>query len=99
MYKVGVVMYKIIYIKADFEPWWKFDDWESYIVETYSFNNKEIFEEELEKLLSQFREKFEHEACREQKYFAFWSEEEKEYCESCDEEVQMYHGIIIEKLE
>lgn len=99
MYKVGVKMYKIIYMKADFEPWWKFEDWETHIVETFCFDDKKKFQEGLDALLEKFRKKYKYEEFRDQKYYAFWSEEEKEFCDSCDEEVQIYHGIIIEKVE
>lgn len=99
MYKAGVIMYKIIYMKADFEPWWKFDGWESKIVETYVYENEEQWKVGLVNLLNCFRKKYKNEICKENKYYTFWSEEEKEYCDSCDDDTQIYHGIIIEKME
>lgn len=99
MYKAGVKMYKIIYMKADYEPWWKFDDFESKIVEVFEFETEEQFQVGVEKLLKEFRMNYSNEENREGKYYAFWNEEEKEYCDSCDEENQIYHGIIVEKME
>lgn len=89
-------MYKIIYMKADFEPWWQFEGWESQIVSTNLYETKEEFEDALEKMLQEFRSKFEFEDRRKDKFIAFWNEEECEFCEGCDEDVQIYHGIIVE---
>lgn len=89
-------MYKIIYIKADYEPWWQFDGWEQHIVSTEAFNCKQQFNAAFIKLLTKFREKYENEVCKHERYFAFWSEEECEFCEACDEDAQIYHGIIIQ---
>ena len=33
-------MYKIIYMKADFEPWWQFEGWEEHIVSVYSYEEE-----------------------------------------------------------
>lgn len=90
------MMYKIIYMKADFEPWWQFEGWESQIVSTNLYETKEEFKDALEKMLQEFRSKFEFEDCRKDKFIAFWNEEECEFCEGCDEDVQIYHGIIVE---
>lgn len=91
-------MYRIIYMKADFEPWWQFEGWESNIVTKYEFQTEEEFQKGLDKILSQFRSQYEHEESKEGKYFAFWSDVEKHYCEACDDEAQIYHGIILEQV-
>ncbi|NKZ31609.1 DUF1033 family protein [Ureibacillus thermosphaericus] len=92
-------VYKIIYMKADFEPWWQFEGWESHIVSEEVFDTKEQFEVAIKETLNVFRKKFDHEESREGKYFAFWSEDEKTYCEACDDELQIFHGIIVQQLE
>lgn len=86
--------YEIIYMKADFEPWWQFDGWEDYIVERFTFETKEQFEKALEKKLSEMRKKYPCERLNKEIYYAFWDEEELEYCEGCDEDAQVYHGLI-----
>ena len=91
------IMYKIIYMKADFEPWWQFEGWESHVVSTYQYNDFEEYEQALNMLLTKFRSQFEHEEMRKERFIAFWNEEECEFCEGCDEDVQIYHGIILEK--
>lgn len=91
-------MYKLIYMKADYEPWWQFEGWESNIVSEKLFETEEELEEALEEMLTSFRKTFEHEESKEGKYFAFWSEDEKTYCEACDDELQIFHGIIVQKV-
>lgn len=84
-------------MKADFEPWWKFDGWESNIVTTHVYNTEEQFNIALNNMLDDFRNKYDHEESREGKYYAFWSKDECEYCEACEDDAQIFHGIIIEK--
>lgn len=92
-------MYEIIYMKADYEPWWQFEDWESTIVFVKQFNNIEECNIQLEELLKEFRKKYANEMKRDEMYYAFWSEKERTYCEACDEDSQIYHGIIVRKSE
>ncbi|HWL24057.1 MAG TPA: DUF1033 family protein [Ureibacillus sp.] len=89
--------YKLIYMKADYEPWWLFEGWEEYIVSTESFESEEALDAALLNKLIQYREKYPHEKNKEQKYYAFWTDEESEYCEACEEDTQIYHGIIVER--
>ncbi|MFY0519881.1 DUF1033 family protein [Lysinibacillus sp. UGB7] len=90
----GANMYTILYMKADYEPWWKFEGWEAFIQTQETFETKEQFEQALQEKLNSFRPVYEHEASKEGKYWAFWSEEESFYCEACDDDAQVYHGII-----
>ena len=87
-------MYTIIYMKADYEPWWKFDGWQSFIVTNETYEEKSQFDQALQEKLSVFRSTYENEESRENKYWAFWSEAESCYCEACDDDLQLYHGII-----
>ena len=91
-------MYKIIYMKADYEPWWKFEGWESNIVSIDQFETEEDLEKKLKEKLKAFRQKYEHEAIKEDQYYAFWTDEEREYCEACEDDIQIFHGIIVEKM-
>lgn len=88
-------MYKLIYMKADYEPWWKFDGWEDQIVSEESFLTKDECEEALQKKLRIFRERFPNERLKDEYYWAFWTEDECSFCESCDDELQIYHGLIM----
>lgn len=88
------ILYKIIYMKADYEPWWQFEGWEETIQETYFYETEEALESAFQQMLQQFRAQYEKEAKKQEAYFAFWTENECEYCEACDEDAQIYHGLI-----
>ena len=90
-------MIEIIYMKADYEPWWKFEGWEEHIVNTVKFDTEDEALTYLNKTLAEFRNKFPLEKTKENKYWAFWSVKEQCYCDSCDDDLQIYHGIIWEK--
>jgi hypothetical protein len=90
-----MAMYKIIYMKADFEPWWQFDGWEEHIVSVQQYENEKQFNLAFAHIIEDFRQKYDYEACKENRYFAFWSEDESEFCEACDEDAQIYHGLIV----
>ncbi len=88
-------MYTIIYMKADFEPWC----WEAFIQTHDTFEAKEQFELALQHKLAHFRSTYDNEAVKEGQYWAFWSEDESFFCEACDDDAQVYHGIIACKME
>lgn len=91
-------MYKVIYMKADYEPWWQFDGWEEFIVKESSFQNKEEAQSFLESTLHSFEVKYGHQDHRKERFWAFWSDEEVAFCEACDDDIQTYHGIIWQKV-
>ena len=69
-------MYTIIYMKADYEPWWKFEGWEAFIQSNETFETEEQFESALQTKLQHFRLTYDNEATKEEGYWAFWSEDE-----------------------
>lgn len=87
-------MIEIIYMKADYEPWYEFEGWEEHIVEQVSFKEENDALEYLNKKLEEFRRNFPFEKEKGDKYWAFWSVKEQCFCDSCDEDLQIYHGII-----
>lgn len=87
-------MVEIIYMKADFEPWWEFEGWEKHIIEKQIFDKEEKARDYLNELLVNFRKKFSNEKIKSDKYWAFWSVKEQCFCDSCDEDLQIYHGVI-----
>lgn len=90
-------MYEVIYMKADFEPWWLFEGWEEQIIQKESFSNYEEAEFYLKRILSEFRGIYTNEATKKGAFWAFWSEDEKEYCIPCDDILQIYHGVLLLK--
>jgi len=87
-------MNEIIYMKAGYEPWWMFSGWEEYIVEKQVFSSDKEASDYLELLLSKFRSMYPHEANQKGACWAFWTEDEQEFCEACDDDLQTYHGVI-----
>ena len=88
------MVYEIVYMKADYEPWWMFDDWEKMIQSRRSFSStKEAFEY-LHDLKQEFGAKYNYYEERKDCFFAFWSEHERFFCEGCDDDLQIFHGII-----
>lgn len=87
-------VYKVIYMKADYEPWWQFEGWEEYIVKEQSFDNKFEAERYLKQTLYTFSERYEHQEHRKDRFWAFWSDDEMDFCEACDDDIQTFHGII-----
>lgn len=85
----------MIYMKADYEPWWQFEGWEEFIVSEQLFETDEQLQATLQTTLQKFRANYENETCKNELFYAFWSEDECEFCEACDEETQIYHGIIV----
>ena len=90
-------LFEVIYMKAEFEPWWMFKGWEETIVSRHSFS--EAFEVKLylNNILAELRKIHENEAVKNDSFFAFWSSAEKLFCEACDDDLQIYHGVILMK--
>jgi hypothetical protein len=87
-------LFEIVYMKADFEPWWMFEDWEETIIFRKSFEEEAEAKKFLAGQLAELLEKTEQATQKNDCYFAFWSKNEKRFCESCDEDLQIFHGII-----
>ncbi len=87
-------MFEVIYMKADYEPWWLFEGWEKQIVEKHVFENETEAQLFLKAKLVELRDRFPKEKGKHNKYWAFWSEKEVCFCESCDDDLQIYHGLI-----
>lgn len=87
-------MNEIIYMKAGYEPWWMFSGWKDTIVEKKIFVNENEARNYLETLLGEFRAKYPNEKSQKGAFWAFWTEDEKEFCDACDDDLQTYHGLL-----
>ena len=90
-------MFEIVYMKAEFEPWWMFDGWEENVLSRRAFEEIQEAKECLEEILATLREKYSNESIKKDCFFAFWSDDEINLCEGCDEDLQLYHGVILMK--
>lgn len=87
-------MHEVIYMKAEFEPWWMFEEWEEKIVSSKIFVCKIEAQKYWDQLVEQLKGMYPQSEIRDEAFAAFWREGEIEYCESCDDDMQMYHGIL-----
>lgn len=91
----SLCLYEVIYMKADFEPWWMFDGWEETVISRQSFNDLNNAINYLDEQLMEFRKRFKNENMQKQYCYAFWTEEEKQFCEACDDDLQIFHGLFL----
>lgn len=87
-------MHEIVYTRADYEPWWMFDDWREHIVSRQEFASVDQAQHYWEKLKQDFSLRFSNHEKRDVAFDAYWNEEEMEYCEKCEEDLQIFHSII-----
>lgn len=87
-------MHEIVYIKSFYEPWWMLEGWEQDIVERKKFTSiieATRFRNEIaEKLKIDFPE---HKTKGEE-FDVYWLIGDTAYCPDCEEDLQVYHGII-----
>jgi hypothetical protein len=88
-------MFEVIYMKAEYEPWWMFNGWEETIISRHTFENLVEAKVCLSSTLAELRSAYTNECMKKDCFFAFWSEAEKSFCEACDEDLQIYHGVIL----
>jgi hypothetical protein len=88
-------VWRVLFTKGDAEPWWFFENWEQDIIKTQTFSMREeaiaYFNEEVsshQRAYPEFKQK-------KGSLAAFWDPEEKEYCDPCDDFVQVYYGILL----
>lgn len=82
-------------MKADFEPWWMFEEWETMVKSRRSFSTVNEAQEYFYKIKGELEKSHAHSAQKNDCFFAFWSDQEQFFCEGCDENLQLYHGIIL----
>jgi len=81
-------------MKADYEPWYLFEGWSSQIIDSWSFPSESEAHAFLLHKVEEFTNTYSF--SREKKgYFAFWDGKEVCYCEDCEENLQLYHGLFV----
>lgn len=88
------ILHEVVYMKTDYEPWWMFDDWQDEIVSRQEFSSAQQAHAYLTTLINDFDLRFSMKEKRAPAFFCYWNEEELEYCEKCEEELQVFHGLI-----
>lgn len=93
----AVHMYEVIYMKAEYEPWWLFEGWEETIQQRIACQTIGEAQSALLELVGGFRKKYESETLKDQCFYTFWTKEERVFCEACDEDLQIFHGVFMTK--
>lgn len=88
-------MYQVIQMHGDYEPWWFLEGWEEDITASKQFERYEdalaYYHKEWLRLSNRLPEK----KIKEGVMTAFWSPDEKRWCEECDEYLQLYHSLML----
>ncbi|MFD1705311.1 DUF1033 family protein [Siminovitchia sediminis] len=90
-----VQQWEVIVMKGESEPWWFFPEWRNDIIELYTFSEKEAA---IRRYMSRFRElknKCQYVKVKKTSLAAFWNEGDRAYCEQCEDDLQLYYGLLI----
>lgn len=87
-------MYHVIYMKADYEPWYQFEGWQEYIITKWQFSSEQEAQNYLIQKVEDYQKKYSF-AKQKNNYYAFWNSKEVCYCEDCEDELQVYHGLFV----
>ncbi|MCA1053947.1 DUF1033 family protein [Rossellomorea aquimaris] len=87
--------WKVILTRSDAEPWWFFDGWKEDIVKEWDFQDRESAITKYLSEIDRLKEQWPKSKSKTFNSIAFWNPEEIEFCEACDDDVQVYHGILL----
>ncbi|SEK25615.1 hypothetical protein SAMN04488700_2372 [Carnobacterium iners] len=90
-------MFQVIELQGEYEPWWFFDDWKEQISQIKTF---EIFDEALidyQKKFELLYNEFPSYQTKKQYLAAFWDDEQNEYCPECEDDIQLFHSVMLLK--
>jgi hypothetical protein len=80
-------------MKSFDEPWWMLDGWEEDVVSRKQFLSIQEAQGYFDELAKALAETYKLQKSR-GRSIAFWNEGEMAYCSNCEEELQVYHGIL-----
>lgn len=90
-------MYQIYLMEGEYEPWWFFDGWKNMIVEEKNFSDFDEATSSYDEFCKKFAQKYPFHKTKQPFLTAFWDEEEAQYCETCEDDIQIYHGVMLLK--
>ena len=88
-------MYRGIEMYGDCEPWWFLDGWEEDIVSSQTFDDYYLALKFYKKKWLELNEHFPSYKSRSDLMTIFWDSKEQEWCEDCNEDVQLFHSIVL----
>ena len=84
-------MYQVVEMKGDMEPWWFLEGWQEDIISTKEFENFYDALKYYKKLWFAMEEILPSYISRSSVMTAFWDQEDKHWCEECNESVSYTH--------
>jgi hypothetical protein len=87
--------WKVILTKSDAEPWWFFEDWKRDVVEEWKYDNKNDAIAKYMEEIARLSDLLPNSKTKDYNSFAFWHPDEVVFCEACDDDLQIYHGVIL----
>lgn len=90
-------MFSINIIKCDYEGWWLFEDWRDNIIVSYAFKSEREMLEFYGRLVLQMKDHFGCYNIGKFQMITFFNTCDREYCEDCDDDLQMYVSPIMQR--
>lgn len=87
--------WEVIVMKGESEPWWLFPEWREDIIEHYTFGIKEKALEQYLSIFKKLHAAFDYVKIKNTSQAAFWNEGETSFCTHCDDDLQIYVGLLI----
>lgn len=84
-------MYEVVIVKADYEGWWLFDGWQEDIIQRHSFNDLAEMRDGYKKIVEKMKKDYNSHLKGKYELLAFFNGCELEYCDDCDEDLQIYY--------
>lgn len=91
------MMYQVIEMYGDNEPWWFFEGWKDDIIDCHQFNNLEEALLFYNKMVAELKSKYEVSKKHEDYLSAFWDHNDDRWCEECEDFLQQYFGLLLLK--
>lgn len=87
--------WEVIVTKGESEPWWFFPEWRNDIIEMYTYTDSTAATQKYLSLFQRLKKGFENVKVKKTSLAAFWNKEDVSYCEYCDDDSQLYYGLLI----
>ncbi|TMU86975.1 DUF1033 family protein [Bacillus sp. BHET2] len=87
--------WRVLTTKSDAEPWWFFEGWEREIVEDWAFESREAAVDAFLVEMRRLRSQYPNSKSKKFHSIAFWDPDEIVFCEACDDDLQLYYGLVI----
>lgn len=90
-----VQKWEVMIMKGECEPWWFFPDWKKDLLATFECSDKSSAFAKYGALYKQFVSRFDHVKIKNTSMAAFWKDGDYVYCDPCDEDLQIYYGLLL----